>query len=291
MKDSTGFIVKQDGNPLTVMNDIKTTNGDLIIPGHFVYTPNPDGSGVAYDSFAYRLVNDDGMESAEGIVTFNVAVVDDLAISGNEAIDIKEDSGPQLISLSGTDKEGDFLSFTITKLPEKGDLYVDASLNASSKVERVYQRARFIDPIEQPVWDVNAVSSFWGGPPYSGYHALNVIGAPQCARTGFDRECADQRAMFEKDDVGTFRFQLTESAVGELVKVKRSTGYAGAIGKIVGVDGAMGTADVSVFVMQKTVNSSIVDCIMAKAGASYPDDCEPELAFEPPRRSCNGQKV
>ena len=74
------------------------------------------------------------------------------------------------------DVEERLKAFVVQDLPQKGTLYLSSTMDESAKIDQPYQSSRIINRREQFVWDVKSVSSFWGGPPHSGYHALNLIG-------------------------------------------------------------------------------------------------------------------
>lgn len=85
---------------------------------NLIYTPAPEFNGEDY--FAY-VVNDGLLESQTATVTVEVSPKNDapLAISGS--ISGNEDA-PVPIILTGTDKDGDMLSFNLTLQPEHGTL-------------------------------------------------------------------------------------------------------------------------------------------------------------------------
>ena len=66
-------------------------------------------------------------------------------------------------------------------------------------IDARYQVFDIDDVLEQYVSAVRAVSSFWGAPPSSGYHALNVAGPPGCL--GVPGECSSAGALpFQQRD-------------------------------------------------------------------------------------------
>ena len=106
--------------------------------------------------------------------------------------------GGLVIPLVATDAEtGTPLDLYIATLPTKGDLYRTNDGTAAGK---------YGDPITTPYSDfvvggpvssagqypteVLAVSSFWGNPPNTGYHPLNMLGARSCWKYG---ECPNEQ--------------------------------------------------------------------------------------------------
>ena len=276
-----------DSVPVSLHPDDKST-----VYGMLLFVPDTDGSGKSYTSFDYKLINDDGVESSPGTITFDIARSDDIATLESFGMFLDEDSssknGRVPVLLKHSDAESDPLSIIITELPSKGTLY--HTLSGDDKIVQAYEKSRHIVPVEQYVWEVNAVSSFWGGPPYTGYHALNIIGRPSCA-TVFDQECSDQRKMFVTVEDGTFRYPLSSADIGELVRAPRPGGFATSLGKIVAVYPEEGRVNVSLVVMRKTVNGVIVDCVFGKTGNTYPKDCDPAIASLLPTDPSTGKKV
>lgn len=101
-----------------------------------------------------------------------------------------EDAAPNgvLIHLNATDGEvGTALDVIITSLPSKGQLYhtTDGTLSGRSRaVTAGYSHFDIGTVFSQYADRVLAVSSFWGGPPYAGYHPLTILGPPDCKAYG-----------------------------------------------------------------------------------------------------------
>ena len=251
------------------------------------------------DSFQYKLVNDWNIHSSEGKIIFDVNVINDKAKTGDAVtINISEDEPtPTKVFLNASDVDDLVISYFITKLPTKGKLYHVPLANDSAllgeAIEAKYEKSIFIEYLEQFVSGVVGVSSFWGGPPYAGYHAMNVIGSPMCVSDPLDVECmGDHRTLFKTYDDGRwFRELSTKDDIGELVLVPRPQGYAKAPGKIVSVDVENNLVNVSIFVMQKTLNGSIVECVIDKADGGFPSDCNESLALQLPRHSETGSAL
>ena len=83
-----------------------------------VYRPNANYSGS--DSFSYKA-NDGAADSNTATVTITVNGVNDKPEVANQSVDVDED-GSVSITLSGSDEEGDSLSFTVLSQPKNGTL-------------------------------------------------------------------------------------------------------------------------------------------------------------------------
>ncbi|MDB4530871.1 Ig-like domain-containing protein [bacterium] len=82
------------------------------------YSPKDNYSGS--DSFTYKA-NDGKEDSTIATVSISVANVNDKPEVANQSVDVDED-GSVSITLSGSDEEGDTLSFTVLSQPKKGKL-------------------------------------------------------------------------------------------------------------------------------------------------------------------------
>ena len=87
------------------------------------YSPNANYSGS--DSFSYKA-NDGTADSNAATVTITVNGVNDKPEVANQSVDVDED-GSVSITLSGSDEEGDTLSFTVLSQPKNGTLSGTAS--------------------------------------------------------------------------------------------------------------------------------------------------------------------
>ena len=82
------------------------------------YSPNANYSGS--DSFSYKA-NDGAADSNTATVTITVNAVNDKPEVANQSVDVDED-GSVSITLSGSDEEGDSLSYTVLTQPKNGTL-------------------------------------------------------------------------------------------------------------------------------------------------------------------------
>ena len=90
-----------------------------------IYISEKDGNGNGHGNFGFKI-NDGSAESEEAIITLNVEAVNDrpkaenLTVSGDEDVE-------EIITLSGSDVDGDDISFVITTLPANGSLFQTTS--------------------------------------------------------------------------------------------------------------------------------------------------------------------
>ncbi len=108
------------GDPLTATLESQATDGVVALntDGSFTYTPNPNYSGS--DSFTY--VASDGISNSN-VATVNLTVtpVNDAPIAIGQNVSVKENT-PKSVTLSGSDIEGDPLTFIVQSGPTSGSL-------------------------------------------------------------------------------------------------------------------------------------------------------------------------
>jgi YVTN family beta-propeller protein len=107
-----------DHSPVTAIKLTNPVNGTLTFAtnGSFTYKPAKDFNGA--DSFTYKA--SDGLLQSEVItVTVTVAPVNDIPVVSNKAFSLRED-GSKAMTLTGTDIDGDALTFTVVTSPEHG---------------------------------------------------------------------------------------------------------------------------------------------------------------------------
>jgi len=114
-----------DGDPLVALLDTSVSSGSLVLnpDGSFLYTPNPDWSGI--DTFTYH-VTDGQLDSNIATVTITVEPVNDPPTVMDDAFSMEEDTtldilASQLLS-NDEDIEGDVLQIMITNDPSDGTL-------------------------------------------------------------------------------------------------------------------------------------------------------------------------
>jgi gliding motility-associated-like protein len=114
----TGFDV--DGNTLTFSVVSSPTNGTLSCNNcaNPTYTPALNYNGP--DSFTFK-VNDGTVDSAPATVSITVTPVNDTPIANGQTVSVPEDT-PTAITLTGSDVDGDALTFTVLTNPANGTL-------------------------------------------------------------------------------------------------------------------------------------------------------------------------
>ena len=119
--------------PLTVFllqTSDGTTRGDTItsVPTtvsdtshRVIYLSAKDGNGDGHGNFGFKIYAGNS-ESAESIVTVNISNVNDVAVATDQTVSADEDTDKK-ITLTGTDADGDSLTYKITTLPANGALF------------------------------------------------------------------------------------------------------------------------------------------------------------------------
>jgi len=108
-----------DGDALTY--SIITQPSQGVLSGtapNLSYTPNTNINGT--DSFTYR-VNDGQADSAIANVTITINALNDSPVAESLALQLFEDT-PRIITLQGSDPDGDSLTYTLVSQPQNGVL-------------------------------------------------------------------------------------------------------------------------------------------------------------------------
>jgi len=109
-----------DGDALTFTVVTEPINGTLTCTeADCTYTPNLDFTGD--DSFTFT-VNDGTSDSAEATVSITVDAVNDAPTADAQTVIVDEDSIDTPITLTGTDPDGDVLTFVVVTQPLNGAL-------------------------------------------------------------------------------------------------------------------------------------------------------------------------
>ncbi len=118
-----------DGDALTFALASNPTNGTAVLNGSTVtYTPNADYNGS--DSFTFT-VSDASATSAPATVDITVNPVND-APSANDANATTPEDTAVDITLSGSDPEGDALTFIVANAPANGSVVINGSTATST---------------------------------------------------------------------------------------------------------------------------------------------------------------
>ncbi len=109
-----------DSDPLSANPVTGPTNGTLLLfsDGSFDYTPDPDFFGV--DSFTYQA-NDGTADSNAATVSITVTAVNDVPVADVQSVNTDEDAS-LAITLTGSDVDGDSLTYSVVTGPTNGSL-------------------------------------------------------------------------------------------------------------------------------------------------------------------------
>jgi len=251
------------GDAITKIDDVLTATA-----GIFAYTPLPEGYGVPYDTFQVAFYGKtSGSSSVTLTVEVNILAVNDKPRASSGVNHIKEDSKEGVeIELNVSDPETAFGVF-ITKLPSKGKLYSVINGSRGQYIDRPYNLFDVGEPYDQFASKVLGVSSFWGKAPYSGYHALNVLGPQTCNMAG---ECGlDFRFVEPFETIPNGHLVRANVNPGNMENIVYT--WAKVTRKVSG-EGGNARYDVETVPM---VNGERQPCAMT--GSSYPSDCDTEM--------------
>ena len=119
-----------DGDTLTYTIDTAPTNGTVTITDNIVlYSPTANYNGT--DSFTYKA-NDGTIDSEIVIVSITVTSINDTPTADSKSITVVEDSTNNSITLSGTDLDGDTLTYTIDTSPTNGTVTITDNIASYS---------------------------------------------------------------------------------------------------------------------------------------------------------------
>jgi alkaline phosphatase len=108
-----------ENDPIAVESVTQPSNGIAANNGtNVTYTPNPDFSGA--DTFTY-LATDGANSSNVATVTITVNAINDAPVADGQAVSVKENT-PTDITLTGSDVDGDTLTYAVVAGPTNGAL-------------------------------------------------------------------------------------------------------------------------------------------------------------------------
>ena len=108
-----------ESDPLTYQIVTQPTHGTVTgQPPAVTYTPSPNYHGA--DSFSFKA-SDGFLESGDTVISITVTSVNDAPVSTAQSLTLPEDS-PKPITLTGSDLDGDAVSFVIVQQPQHGSL-------------------------------------------------------------------------------------------------------------------------------------------------------------------------
>ncbi len=133
-EDSTDNVIilagtDADGDTLTYAIATQPTYGTVTLTGNIAkYTPTANYTGA--DSFSFK-VNDGTVDSAPATVTITVSDVAEpnvAPVAKAQAVTVDEDTTDNVITLSGTDADGDTLTYAIATQPSHGTLTLTGNI-------------------------------------------------------------------------------------------------------------------------------------------------------------------
>src|SRR5690606_41763563 len=132
----------KDGDDLTYTVTEPPKNGTVTIDpdtGDYTYTPDPDFNGD--DSFTVTV--DDGQGGKTTVeVPVTVTPENDAATAEAPPVSTPEDQ-PIDGKVTGTDKEGDDLTYTVTEPPKNGTVRIDADTGDDSEATEPGDKAEY----------------------------------------------------------------------------------------------------------------------------------------------------
>ena len=131
--DLSEFCSDADGDNLSVSIESQPTKGTLGTPSGLVVAYQPDANVNGQDSFTYRV--SDGSATDTGVITINIASINDAPVAGDGVKSVVEDAPPFGIDLSEfcLDADGDSLTLSIETQPTKGILSTPSGLAVAYK--------------------------------------------------------------------------------------------------------------------------------------------------------------
>jgi gliding motility-associated-like protein len=113
-----------DGNALIFILLSQPPHGTLTGTAPILsYTPTANYSGTDFLTFK---VNDGILDSPIGTITINVSPLNDIPVANDQSVNVVEDIS-KVITLTGSDPEGNSLTYILVTLPEHGSLMQNGS--------------------------------------------------------------------------------------------------------------------------------------------------------------------
>ncbi|WP_100182189.1 Ig-like domain-containing protein [Candidatus Nitrosotenuis aquarius] len=133
-----------DGDPFGALLVDDVSNGTLLLEttGNFAYTPDPNFDGV--DTFTYRAY-DDFSESDIVTVTITVTPVNDIPSANSDDMATSEDTAVT-ITLTGSDLDGDSLTFSVVAGPTHGTLGPITTITPTSSITSYTPNPNYFGP-------------------------------------------------------------------------------------------------------------------------------------------------
>ena len=117
----TAYVSDVEGDNLTITTVTNPTNGTATCDDatNCTYTPNQDFNGT--DSFTYK-VNDGELDSNVSTVTVTVTAVNDAPVASAVSASTNEDTADNKITITGSDVDGDDITYILVSGPSNGSL-------------------------------------------------------------------------------------------------------------------------------------------------------------------------
>jgi hypothetical protein len=109
-----------DGDGLRVVSVTQGRNGSVLVNGDDTIRYQPNAGFTGLDGFAYTIADGQGNTAGAG-VSVTVKDVAHAPVAEDQAVETDEDTA-LVITLVGSDADGDRLTFRIERLPAKGSL-------------------------------------------------------------------------------------------------------------------------------------------------------------------------
>ena len=118
---TTMFGSDPDGDPITYQIKTNPTNGSLSVSyPNATYTPNNNFTGT--DSYTYCTIDDQGLQSPTATITINVTADPNQPPTSNSNTYTTQQGTPIATTLTGSDPDGDPITYQIKSSPANGTL-------------------------------------------------------------------------------------------------------------------------------------------------------------------------
>ncbi|QDZ23689.1 hypothetical protein HOP50_11g62290 [Chloropicon primus] len=152
--------------------------GVLPEPGYAICKLALDRSGEVPGAVKFELL-DSLATTLEITGTYSIFALDDVPICSSKTVNLEEDQAHEKISLDVLDPETDMYTMVITKLPQKGKLFLENSDGSvGAEIIKPFTPYSLQEPIYQYAYNVTQVSSFWGNGKSVSYHPIQALGPP-----------------------------------------------------------------------------------------------------------------
>jgi VCBS repeat-containing protein len=249
-----------DGDNLTFALGTPAMKGAATVnaAGHFTYIPNPNTNGN--DHFTFTVT--DGSATATGMVNVVIAPVNDPPVATPQTVTTDENT-PLAIVLTGTDVDGDTLTFQIVNQPAHGTLNpLPGQSGATTGQPLTLNKYIYI-----PATDYNGPDSFTfkvndgrldSAPATVTINVQTVTSALQLNVPGNQETPQDAPLAFEGERRITIRGGKAGSGTLTLsLSVTNGTLTLGSMNGLIVISGADGTSSLAVSGSQNDLNTAL----------------------------------